>query len=173
MYQIFTKFIFLSTLLFSVRLSATENAITLKGKLTELNMADSTEKCLSEMAIEVWSDGALMLVIYTQERGKYKIDLPFYHQYRIKYGNQDFVQKMIDVDATDFAQHTQKRGYELALDITLFKQKYVSGFEFLKETPIATASYSKEEDMVVWNTQHITQMNMQMMNAIWMNRKPY
>ncbi|MFN0032900.1 MAG: hypothetical protein ACKVOR_12135 [Flavobacteriales bacterium] len=145
---------------------ASENFVTLNGKIFELNLADSTEKHLAGIPVEIWQEDSLIATILTNEKGKYSAQLPFYHMYTVKYGHAPYVRKMIEVDATDFAQHTQKRGYTISIDITLFTKEQCKGFDFLETVPIARASYSKEEDSVVWNTQHIYNIHERIGEAI-------
>lgn len=141
--------------LISAQAIATEGFITLNGRVSELNLIDSSEKNLAELPIEIWQGDSLLMTLKTSEKGKYSIQLPFYHFYTVKYGCAPYIRKMIEVDATDFSQYSQKRGYTISLDITLFSKEQCKGFEFLETTPIARASYNKEKDNVVWNAQHI------------------
>jgi hypothetical protein len=129
--------------------------ITMRGRLTEINLSDSSEHILNDVAIEIWTDDSLTSVLYSDEKGRYKFSLPFFHSYEIRYGRDPLVQKTVLVDATDFAQSTMERGFKLEIDMALFEQQEGLKMEFLKKEPVAIASYSKQEDTVIWNAEHI------------------
>jgi hypothetical protein len=129
--------------------------ITMRGRLTKINLSDSSEHILRDMPIEIWTDDSLTSVLYTDEKGRYKFSLPFFNSYQIKYGREPFVQKTVLVDATDFAQSTMERGFKLEIDMALFEEKEGLKVDFLKNEPVAIASFNKQENTVVWNSEHI------------------
>jgi hypothetical protein len=59
------------------------------------------------------------------------------------------------VDATDFAKSTMERGFKLEIDMALFEEKEGLKVDFLKNEPVAIASFNKQENTVVWNSEHI------------------
>lgn len=136
--------------------------ITMRGRLTEINLTDSSEHILHDVPIEIWKDDSLSSVLYSDEKGRYKFSLPFFHSYEIRYGREPYVQKTVVVDALDFAQSTMERGFKLEIDISLFEAQEGLDMNFLKEEPIAVAAYNKQENTVVWNAEHIERIQEKM-----------
>jgi len=145
--------------------------ITMKGRVSKINLSDSTEHLLNDTPIEIWVDDSLSSTIYTDEKGRYKFSLPFFHNYELKYGREPFVQKSVEIDATDFSQTTMTRGFRLEIDITLFEDFEVPEFGFLSREPVAIASYNKVEDTVIWNAEHTETINQKIREAIKQNLK--
>jgi hypothetical protein len=147
-------------------------SVRLSGKVTELSMIDSAERTMSGASIEVWSRGEKLMTVPTGVKGRYQCNLPFFNTYQIKYLAPEFVTKMVDIDATDFARETRERGFNIEVDMTLFrKEAGCVEFDFLSETPVAKARYNKKENTVVWDQDHIERMNGKIRNAMATCRK--
>lgn len=147
-----------------------ESSVILQGKILHMNLTDSSEAGLADIPVEIWSDDSLLATIFSQDKGKYKFSLPFFHHYMIKYGGGDHIVKMVEVDASDFAQQTRMRGYILDVDIILFDSGLVDGLEFLEQEPIAKALYSKAENTVVWEAERTEEMNARINDKIQYSR---
>ena len=51
--------------------------ITMRGRLTEINLTDSSEHILNDVPIEIWKDDSLSSVLYSDEKGHYKFSQAF------------------------------------------------------------------------------------------------
>lgn len=140
--------------------------VFLNGTITKLNIADSTEVPAAGVPIEIWANGDLVATVLSGPKGRYNYKLPFYSRYTIKYGSVPYVRKMIEIDASDFAKESQKRGFDMNIDIALFEDKGYAGLDFLHETPVAKAEYSRRLNSVKWDGDHTEQVNGRIKTAI-------
>jgi hypothetical protein len=51
--------------------------------VTELFLADSTEKPLDKVSIQIWSNKKMVAEIKSAHRGKYRMEAPFKENYEI------------------------------------------------------------------------------------------
>ena len=143
-----------------------KNCITLQGKTFEASLTDSTEVALMDIPIEIWADDSILAVIYSQDKGRYKFSLPFFHRYRVRYGGGNLISKWVEIDANNFVMPTRYKGYTLDIDIVLFKAGLVKGLEFLDTDPIARAYFSPTEKTVVWDIDLTERMNRKLEDKI-------
>jgi hypothetical protein len=140
--------------------------VFLNGIITTLNMADSTEVPAAGVPVEIWANGDLVATVISGQKGRYNYKLPFYSRYTIKYGSVPYVRKMIEIDASDFAKESQKRGFDMNIDIALFEDRGYPGLDFLRETPVAKAEYSRRMNTVKWDGSHTESVNGRIKTAI-------
>jgi hypothetical protein len=140
--------------------------VFLHGVITKLNIVDSTEVPAAGIPIEIWANGDLLTTVMSGQKGRYKYKLPFYSRYTIKYGSVPYVKKMIEIDASDFARKSQKRGFEMNIDIALFEDRGYPGLDFLLQTPVAKAEYSRRMNTVKWDGRHTEAVNDRIKTAI-------
>lgn len=135
-------------------------SVVLMGKMTEVRLTDSVETVLPGATVEIWARGELLSSVKTGNKGRYSCMLPYFNTYLVKYLSDGFVTKMVEVDATDFAQETRERGFTLEVDITLFRSfAGCRDFEFLGEVPVARARFNKRENTVVWDQDYVERIN--------------
>lgn len=145
--------------------------VLLTGQITKLDLRDSTEIPAAGVPVEIWANGALVATVTTATKGKYQYRLPFYNSYTIKYGSWPLIRKMVEIDATDFSKDAQNRGFEMNIDIALFEDRGFKALEFLKETPVGKASYSKRSRSVVWDADHTEAVNNRIQTAMMAYKK--
>jgi hypothetical protein len=133
--------------------------VDLHGVVSYMHMPDSSETELADIAIEIWSEGQMIAVTKSDQKGRYRYKLPFYHNYHIKYGQKPYLTKIVEIDATDFSYEAQERGYEIEVDIALIIGRDNPALDFLKNTPIARAAYSKKDNRLEWDVEYVERMN--------------
>lgn len=152
--------------------TADSQNVRLTGRVTELTLADSSEVFLAGAQIEIWSSGELLSTIESNVKGRYDSRLSFFKSYVVKYKRDGYVMKMVEIDATDFAEQSRDRGFIIELDMTLFRMyPGCKKFEFLGEIPIAKASYNKREGTLVWDNSHTSRVNERIRVAVAECRK--
>jgi hypothetical protein len=172
------KYYFILCLVFAGALSAKAQAdaetqsVRLTGRVMEMSLNDSTESFMQQASVEIWSNGEMLSTMETNSKGRYDCKLAFFNSYIVKYKKDGFVQKMVEIDATDFARESRERGFTIEVDMTLFKrQPGCREFEFLGEIPIARASYSKRANTLVWDKRYTKEMNDRLRTAVAECRK--
>ena len=106
----------------------------------------------SEFPIEIWCDGNLLSTHFPSENGAYEIDLAFGMNYRIRFGSNPWVVKMVDVNLKTPFFPAGNIGYTLDNNISLFRHPQTSDFNFLDSVPVAVASFDYEANCMTWDT---------------------
>jgi hypothetical protein len=164
--------IFAGTLNAEAQADAETQAVRLTGRVMEMSLNDSTESFMQQALVEIWSNGELLSTMETNSKGRYDCKLAFFNSYIVKYRKDGFVQKMVEIDATDFARESRERGFTMEVDMTLFRrQPGCREFEFLGEIPIARASYNKRANTLVWDKRYTKEMNERLRSAVAECRK--
>ncbi len=107
-----------------------------------------------EFPIEIWGNGNLLTTHFPDDNGVYEITLSFGMDYRIRFGNNPWVVKMVDVNLNTMFFPTGNIGYTLHHDISLFRHLPASDFHFLETTPVAVANFDYDANCLVWDTAH-------------------
>lgn len=163
---------FSGTLNTQAQADAETQSVRLTGRVMEIFLKDSSESIMPQASVEIWSNGEMLTTIETNSKGRYDCKLAFFNSYVVKYKKDGFVQKMVAIDATDFARESRERGFTIEVDMTLFKrQPGCREFEFLGEIPIARASYNKRANTLVWDKRYIQEMNDRLVSAVAECRK--
>ncbi|MEN9346712.1 MAG: hypothetical protein RLZZ77_223 [Bacteroidota bacterium] len=139
--------------------SGTTAVIQIFGRVTELSLTDSSEKPMDGVNIEVWADDTLQMTLLTASKGKYRCALPYHKKYVLKYGGGGYIQKMVEIDAEGFLDQHKAASFTVSVDITLFKSNNLQDFDFLKQMPVAVATYRKKDNNVSWDEDHYRYMN--------------
>jgi len=140
--------------------------VQLTGRVSEVLLKDSSERVLSNARVEIWTRGELLSSVQANSKGMYTCRLDYSNSYLVKYIADGFVTKMVEVDATDFLRESRDRGFTMEVDMTLFRKS--SGcreFEFLGDTPIGRARYSKRANTVVWDRDYTNEVNFRIRTA--------
>ena len=119
-------------------------SFTFQGNVLELNLADSSEKGVMGIPIEVWSGEELVATEMSGPKGKYSINLPRYSVFTLKFGKAPFVTKVVQIDTKGFERAADLAIVNLELDISLFKDRGYLGMNFMTYTPVAMAKFNKE-----------------------------
>ena len=117
--------------------------INFYGKITKMNLTDSIEKPLDGVKVEFWSDNKMLGEVISAGKGKYSCNLPYRKVYLVKYGSEDYAQKLIEVDITKFYDDAEDmKSLKMQVDVALFKDTDLVGLDFMKQLPMAKAQYS-------------------------------
>ena len=116
---------------------------TFQGNVLELNLADSSEKGIMGVPIEIWSGEELVATEMSGPRGKYSINLPRYSVFTLKFGKAPHITKVVQIDTKGFERAADMAIVNLELDISLFKDRGYLGMNFMNYTPVAMAKFNK------------------------------
>ncbi len=150
----------------SSRGQAPIKSLNLYGKTFELSLSDSSENTVGRIPIEVFHGDSLLSTYSSSLKGKYNCVLEFGRKYNVVYGGGKYFQKSIEIDLTKVNTKTQKKGYRLEIDMTLFESDNNQVFGFLRELPIAKASFNKKGDMIIFEEKHTEDMYNKLNKAI-------
>jgi hypothetical protein len=125
--------------------------VVLQGKVTELYLKDSTEKALDKVSVQIWSDQKLVAEIKTAHHGKYQLEAPYKENYSIKYVQDGYVTKTVDLDTKSIKREETAIRLMLTIDISLFKENAACDFSFLNEMPVAKAKVLRRKDEITWD----------------------
>ena len=128
-----------------------KSKVILQGKVTELFLNDSTEKPLDKVSVQVWSNNKLVAEIKTAHRGKYRMEAPYKENYEIKYVQDGFVSKTVELETKSIKREETAIRLMLTIDISLFKENSACDFSFLKEMPVAKAKVLRRKDNISWD----------------------
>jgi hypothetical protein len=141
------------------------------GRITDRSLSDSSEKPLDSTRVEVWADDSLITTVFSDSKGKYKIVLPHYSRYKLKYGNEEYIQKVIELDASEFSDERGSAKLTINIDVALFKAENKSDFDFLEKNPLARGQYRKKDNQILWDKDYISMMTLLVNNAIYHTEK--
>lgn len=128
-----------------------KSKIVLQGKVTELFLNDSTEKPLDKVSVQIWSDSKLVSEIKTAHRGKYRIEAPYKELYQIKYVQDGYVTKTVELETKSIKREESAIRLMLTIDISLFKENSACDFSFLNDLPVAKAKVLRRKDNISWD----------------------
>ncbi|MEY3849934.1 MAG: hypothetical protein RJA38_375 [Bacteroidota bacterium] len=128
-----------------------KSKIVLQGKVTELFLADSTEKPLDKVSIQIWSDNKLVSEVKSAHRGKYRLEAPYKESYSIKYVQDGYVTKTVELETKSIKREESAIRLMLTIDISLFKENAACDFSFLSEMPVAKAKVLRRKDNISWD----------------------
>lgn len=128
-----------------------KSKIILQGKVTELFLSDSTEKPLDKVSVQIWSEGKLVSEIKTAHRGKYRLEAPYKQIYQIKYVQDGYVRKTVELETKSIKREESAIRLMLTIDISLFKENSACDLSFLNEMPVAKAKVLRRKDNISWD----------------------
>lgn len=131
-----------------------KSKIVLQGKVTELFLNDSTEKPLDKVSVQIWSDGKLVSAIKSAHRGKYRLEAPYKEFYQIKYIQDGYVPKTVELETKSIKREESAIRLMLNIDISLFKENPACDFSFLTELPVAKARVLRRKDNISWDEEY-------------------
>jgi len=128
-----------------------KSKIILQGKVTELFLSDSTEKPLDKVSIQIWSNNKLVSEIKSAHRGSYRLEAPYKELYNIKYVQDGYVTKTVELETKSIKREESAIRVMLTIDISLFKENATCDFSFLNEMPVAKAKVHRRQDIISWD----------------------
>jgi hypothetical protein len=131
-----------------------KSKVILQGKVTELFLSDSTEKPLDKVSVQIWSEGKLVSEIKTAHRGKYRMEAPYKQLYQIKYVQDGYVIKTVELETKSIKREETAIRLMLTLDISLFKENAACDFSFLTDVPVAKAKVLRRKENIVWDVDY-------------------
>lgn len=144
---------------------------TFQGNVLELNLADSSEKGVMGIPIEIWSGEELVATEMSGPKGKYSINLPRYSVFTLKFGKAPFVTKVVQIDTKGFERAADLAIVNLELDISLFKDRGYLGMNFMNYTPVAMAKFNKRSGKLEWNMDYSHELNGRLTGVLVANGK--
>jgi len=105
------------------------------------------------------TDGNLV-VMNTNHRGRYAIELNRDHVYRLSFSAPGRVGKSVLIDATNIPDSIWGEGFAMSIDITLFKEDPRIDFSILKED-IGRARYDAAQGMIAWDLAYTERIRQQ------------
>lgn len=146
-------------------------SFTFQGNVLELNLADSSEKGIMGIPIEVWSGEELIATEMSGPKGKYNINLPRYSMFTLKFGKAPYVTKVVQIDTKGFERAADLALVNLELDISLFKDRGYLGMNFMNYTPVAMAKFNKRSGKLEWNMDYAHEVNERLTGVLVANGK--
>lgn len=146
------------------RIHAQMAHVQMEGKITAEN--SQTSFIPEDFPVEVWCDGNLISTSFPDDQGNYKIQLNFGRKYRVRFGSNPWVVKMVDVNLYTPLFPAGNMAFTLHNDISLFKHSPTSDFEFLEDMPVAVADYDSESNCVTWNTIYNEKLTQSILNVL-------
>lgn len=143
-----------------------KSKIVLQGKVTELFLADSTEKPLDKVSVQIWSENKLVSEIKSAYRGKYRMEAPYKESYSIKYVQDGYVTKTVELETKSIKREESAIRLMLTIDISLFKQNPACDFSFLNDQPVAKAKVLRRKDNISWDVDYNHTMQERIRNEI-------
>jgi hypothetical protein len=131
-----------------------KSKVILQGKITELFLSDSTEKPLDKVSVQIWSDNKLVSEIKSAHRGKYRMEAPYKEYYQIKYVQDGYVTKTVELETKSIKREESAIRLMLTIDISLFKENSACDFSFLNETPVAKAKVLRRKENIIWDVDY-------------------
>lgn len=117
-------------------------------------MADSTEKYLDKVSIQIWSDKKLVSEIKSAHRGRYRLEAPYKEMYSIKYVQDGYVTKTVELEMKSVKREESAIRVMLTIDISMFKENAACDFSFLNEMPVAKAKVLRRKDNISWDVDY-------------------
>jgi hypothetical protein len=88
---------------------------------------------------------------------KFRIALSFHKLYIIYFESSGYVSKTVKIDLRNIPREDQNAGFEMEIDMTIFKIKKGFDYSFLQE-PIGIAKYDEGIDAIVWDRKYTKKM---------------
>lgn len=95
----------------------------------------------------VYKENEIYVAFKSDERGEYIFNLPLGCKYEVTFGGDNFVNKRIEIDATE--AKIRKKGYSLEMNMSLFRPVEEVDYAEMDNNPVVAFSYDQEiRDMV-------------------------
>ena len=145
----FFGFFFITPFLLDYLLPKNTDNIYIHGVVKE----HFDDQLISRVKITVFGDGEKTHAQKTDLKGRYKFVLDFGKFYRIEYAKQNYVTKLLTIDAANIPEEDQLGGFEMNIDMTLFEN--MEGFDFsILEYPIGKAEFDHKKGELIWDMKY-------------------
>lgn len=98
----------------------------IEGMITRCDFPDNTSEAAPYTQVVIYQDDDLFVTFFADEEGHYTFYLPISKTYTLHFGGSAYINKKIQVDATQLSKERKPR--KLTLDVELFRE--VEGVEF-------------------------------------------
>jgi hypothetical protein len=141
---------------------AAKKMIQLSGKITSAVWPDTLGKGIKKGLVEAFADGKRIAMDSASSSGQYKIKkLPYYPTMQLVYKADGHLQKIIDVDMTEFGDDNAQQ-VQLELDIVLYQDKQYLGVNFLKTKPFGRGKYLIKKKQWDWDKKYKEEMRIRL-----------
>jgi len=114
-------------------------------------------KKIPNVDILIYENGNKIFERKTSLNGKYDFVLDFDKYYKIVYNYPNYVSKFLTIDVRDVPDIDRKGGFEMNIDMTLFKE--VEGLDVsLLEDPIGKAQFDPKRGEMAWDMAYTNMM---------------
>jgi hypothetical protein len=143
-----------SVLAFELSAQTASSKLWLQGKITVLELSDSSEKPVGLIPITLHIDTILISQIESARNGHYQLQLEYDHVYTLSFGGTQYMKKTIVIDTREVSGKTLRKGYRMDLDISLFFNDDPEVALVLSQ-PIAKAFFDKKSDQFVFDQEYV------------------
>lgn len=112
------------------------------GSVMELDLIENSQVEATQTQVIVYEGGDIFVAFKTDEEGEFEFNLPVGGQYTLAFGGEDFVNKIVTVDAKYLG--VEKRGEAVEIDMGLFRNHVGADFSYLA-APVAKFRYKRDE----------------------------
>lgn len=117
-----------------------------------------TKKLMAKVTVvakDTLEKGAAGNTVYgkTDQRGRYKMSLPYDAVYHVEYWAQGHTAKRVIIDLTRVKEKEREGGNTIALEITLLPTLLNVNYSTYKE-PVAVCRFDKKAKMFKWDTEY-------------------
>lgn len=103
--------------------------------------------------------------VVTDSLGRYSFELVMRLNYAVYYEADGRVTKWLRIATRDVDVEKNPGGFGMNLDMRLFEPELGTDYSILKDEPIGMASYSVEEDNMVWDLKHTARIKDTLLQA--------
>lgn len=124
-----------------------EEHFLIHGDMVEQVYGSENKANAPNTRVIVYRDNEIYVAFKSDERGEYIFNLPIGHKYELTYGGDDFVNKRVEIDATDCK--IRKKGYTLEMNMSLFRPVDEVDYSDMDVAPVVAFNYDQDvRDMV-------------------------
>ena len=128
---------------------ADDGTLKIQGKTFLLDLESQKKKTAPEISIQVYSGSELIQEVKSAKHGRYSIELPFNDKYRVVFGGDAYISKIVEINAYGFHKDVMESGYKMSMDMTVITD---DGY---RTCDIRDESIQKEVQEVTWDLEQI------------------
>lgn len=115
---------------------------------------DSDGQGIAGARVLVKSKGEEVGSVVTDSLGRYSFDMGLRLHFSVHFEADGRVSKWVRMDTRDVDVEKNTEGFGMNVDVVLFEPEPGVDYSILKDEPIGKASYSVEEENMVWDLEH-------------------
>lgn len=112
------------------------------GSVLEVDPIENAQMEAIGTRVTVYEDGDIFVAFKTNEEGEFQFNLPVGGQYTLAFGGDDYVNKIVTIDAKTLG--VEKRGESVEIDMGLFRNHAGADYTYLA-APVAKFRYHRDE----------------------------